>query len=82
MDELIIIKRSELIRAIEKTLVNLGYGKVETWISQHQAAQLIGRHRLRKAMLSGVIWFRRDFANNRIYVLRADIEKILNNGKL
>ena len=82
MDELIIIKRSELIRAIEKTLARLNHNEIDDWISKNQASKIAKRIKIERAMHDGRVRFY--VVNNkkipRIWINRADVEKILNNG--
>ncbi|HUX56241.1 MAG TPA: hypothetical protein VMV77_04660 [Bacteroidales bacterium] len=88
MTDPITIERAELHiivdRAIEQTLNELGIKRntFNPYISQRQAAKLVGRGRLERAMEEGrVEWFKpsMDKSQRRVYVKREDVEKMLNN---
>lgn len=94
MNDPITIEREELIdivdraidRAIVQTLKELGikHKTFNPWMSQAEAARLIGFYVLQRAMKQGLVEWRKpsmDKSNSRIYIRRKDVEKILNNPR-
>jgi hypothetical protein len=92
MTNLIIIERAELasiiqeavIRANKRLLRELGrrVDDLPPWISQNQAAKMVGRGKLERAMGRGFVeWYKRDFGKRfgRVMVRTEDIEKLLND---
>lgn len=88
MNDPITIERSDLYdivdRAIDQTLVELGIKRkvFNPYMSQNQAAKLIGRKRLQTAMEKGLVEWRKpdnDKQTGRIYISRKDVQKLLNN---
>jgi hypothetical protein len=88
MSDPIIIERSELRNivdiAINATLTELGIKKrlLKPYMSQNQAAGLIGRSRLKMAMDRGSVRFHKkdpDKKHGRVYVSAEDVRKLLNN---
>lgn len=89
MTDPIIIEKVELAafgrNLVHQTLIELGIKvkDLSPWISQHRAAQLIGRTRLEKAMRSGRIQYFKDNPDTklgRVYVSYKDVQKIMNNS--
>jgi hypothetical protein len=92
MTNLIIIERAELtsiiqeavIRANKRLLRELGrrVDDLPPWISQHQAARMLGRGKLERAMARGLVKFYKrdpDKRHGRVMICTEDIEKLLNN---
>jgi hypothetical protein len=94
MSDPITIERTELAQfirntadqAIAETLRELGIKRklFEPWISENQAAKQIGRKRLQTAILKGLVKSRVDMEKrtHSKFVLKSDIQKLLNNPTL
>jgi hypothetical protein len=91
MRDQITIERSELAefgrKLVHQTLIELGIkvNDINPWISQHRAAQLIGRSRLTTAMQKGQVKFYKenpDMKLGRVKVNYKDVQKIMNNPKV
>jgi hypothetical protein len=76
----LIIDKAGLDGLIHKILIEAI--ELKPYITQNQAAKIVGRRRLEKAMKEGLIsWHKLDYDNqfSRVMVKRADVEKLLNN---
>jgi len=95
MTNQITIEREELAQyirntadqAIEQTLRELGIkrSKLSPWMSQNQAAKLVGRGRLESAIKSGDVRFEKRNPGTklgRVYVSRNDVQRLLNKPTL
>jgi predicted RNA-binding protein Jag len=95
MTDPITIERAELAQyirntadqAIQQTLNELGIKRsaYNPYMSQNQAAKLVGRKRLEAAMQSGIVDWKKpdmDKRTGRVYVNRKDVQKLLNNPNL
>jgi hypothetical protein len=92
MTDPITIERAELAQfirntadqAISETLNELGIKRraFNPYMSQNQAAKLVGRKRLQTAMGKGLVEWKKpdmDKRTGRIFVSRKDVQKLLNN---
>jgi hypothetical protein len=95
MTDPVTIERAELAQfirntadqAISETLNELGIKRraFNPYMSQNQAAKLIGRKRLQTAMERGLVEWKKpdmDKSTGRVYVSRKDVHKLLNNPML
>jgi hypothetical protein len=76
--------RNAALLAINTTLKELGIrrNKLNNWISQNQASKMIGRRRLENGMKRDLIRFKKSDPENRfsrVHILRADVEKFVND---
>ena len=83
IDDALKLAEETAIRAVHETLRALGYKlSAKQWISQNQAAKVVGRRRLESAMKKGLVeWKKADMGNPRcpVFIRKADIEKLINN---
>jgi hypothetical protein len=95
MTDPITIEREELAQyirntadqAIEQTLRELGIKRssVSPWMSQNQAAKLVGRVRLESAIKSGDVRYEKRNPGSklgRVFVSKRDVQKLLNKPTL
>jgi hypothetical protein len=74
--------RNIVALSVSQTLKELGIKArdISPWISQNQAAKLMGFKRLQTAMSRGLVeWKKPDMDNprGRVYILRRDVEKLI-----